>query len=125
MCLCYTVFVVRELSLKHIKLIFWSVIMKTTTMITKISALEEIVLRSLFVFVQKTKNINIPKELLVEKEVLTKKQLNAVVNNLKAKGIIEVNIDLFGFHMVSMSFDGKKFCQKLSKRKMKKEIVVA
>lgn len=88
-------------------------------MITNISELETNVLNAIFLLVGKTKNINIPKELLVEEEVLNKKQLNAVINNLKAKKIIEVQIDLFGFHMVKLSFDGKKFCQKLS-RKIKK-----
>lgn len=88
----------------------------TTAMITNVSALEETVLKSIFLLANKAKNINFPKELLVEKEVLNKKQLNAVINNLKAKKIIEVDIDLFGFHMVKMSFSGKKFCQKIAKK---------
>lgn len=87
-------------------------------MITNISPLETSVLKALFGFAQKTKNVNFPKELLVEKEVLTKNQLNALVNNLKAKGIIEVNVDLFGFHMISMSFDGLKFCKGLMRKKV-------
>lgn len=85
-------------------------------MVTTISKLEMTVLKSVFLFAQKTKNVNFPKDLLVEKEVLKKAQLNAVVNNLKAKGIIHVDVDLFGFHMISMSFDGKKLCKKVSSR---------
>lgn len=86
-------------------------------MIATISTLEAKVLKAVFGFGQKAKNVNFPKELLVEKEVLKKNQLNAVVNNLKAKGIIYVDIDLFGFHMVSMSFEGKKLCKKVSSKK--------
>ncbi|EEV8377917.1 hypothetical protein EHV86_005474, partial [Escherichia coli] len=67
-----------------------------------------------------SKNVNFPKELLVEGEVLKKNQVNALLNNLKAKGIIEVNVDLFGFSMVSMSFDGIKFCKSLMRKKAKK-----
>ena len=85
-------------------------------MITNISALEAKVLKAVFGFAKKAKNVNFPKELLVEKEVLKKTQLNAVINNLKAKGIIHVDIDLFGFHMVSMSFEGKKLCKKASSK---------
>lgn len=40
-----------------------------------------------------------------------------LLNNLKAKGIIEVNVDLFGFVMVSMSYDGLKFCKTLNRKK--------
>lgn len=86
-------------------------------MIATISTLEAKVLKAVFGIGQKAKNVNFPKELLVEKEVLKKNQLNAVVNNLKAKGIIHVDIDLFGFHMVSMSFEGKKLCKKVSSKK--------
>lgn len=86
-------------------------------MITTISSLENSVLKAMFGFAQKTKNINFPKELLVEKEVLKKSQVNALLNNLKAKGIIEVNVDLFGFVMVSMSYDGLKFCKSLMRKK--------
>lgn len=86
-------------------------------MIANISTLETQVLKAVFSIAQKAKNVNFPKELLVEKEVLKKNQLNAVINNLKAKGIINVDIDLFGFHMVSMSFDGKKLCKKAAAKK--------
>lgn len=83
-------------------------------MVNSISQLEATVLKTIFSLAQKAKNVNFPKELLVEQEALKKNQLNAVVNNLKAKGIIHVDIDLFGFHMISMSFDGKKLCKKVS-----------
>ena len=86
-------------------------------MITTISPLETSVLKAVFGFAQKTKNVNFPKELLVEGEVLKKNQVNALLNNLKAKGIIEVNVDLFGFSIVSMSFDGLKFCKGLMRKK--------
>lgn len=85
-------------------------------MIATISALETKVLKAVFGIAQKAKNVNFPKELLVEKEVLKKSQLNAVVNNLKAKGIIHVDIDLFGFHMITMSFEGKKLCKKAASK---------
>ena len=88
-------------------------------MITKISTLEATVLKAIFGLAQKAKNVNFPKKLLVEKDVLKKNQLNAVMNNLKAKGIIHVDIDLFGFHMISMTFDGKKLCKKVSSRNFK------
>lgn len=88
-------------------------------MITTISPLEISVLKAVFGFAQKTKNVNFPKELLVEGEVLKKNQVNALLNNLKAKGILEVNVDLFGFTMVSMSFDGIKFCKSVSSKKRK------
>ncbi len=90
---------------------------KENIMITTISPLETSVLKAVFGFAQKTKNVNFPKELLVEGEVLKKNQVNALLNNLKAKGIIEVNVDLFGFSMVSMSFDGLKFCKGLMRKK--------
>lgn len=96
-----------------------SAIKSKNEMIVNVSALETVVLKAIYAFALKTKNINFPKELLVEKEVVSGKQLNALINNLKAKKIIEVNVDLFGFHMVSMSFDGVKFCKKLSARKAK------
>ena len=89
-------------------------------MITTISSLENSVLKAIFGFAQKSKNVNFPKDLLVEGEVLKKNQVNALLNNLKAKGIIEVNVDLFGFSMVSMSFDGIKFCKSLMRKKSKK-----
>jgi hypothetical protein len=88
-------------------------------MIATTSALENKVMKAIFGIAQKAKNVNFPKELLVEKEVLKKPQLNAVVNNLKAKGIIHVDVDLFGFHMISMSFDGKKLCKKVSSKSFK------
>lgn len=91
-------------------------------MITAISPLETNVLKAVFDLAQKNKNVNFPKELLVEKEVLKKNQVNALLNNLKAKGIIEVNVDLFGFTMVSMSYDGVKFCKKMSRKKAKAQI---
>lgn len=90
---------------------------KSYEMITNVSELEKVVLKEIFVLANKVKNVNFPKELLVEKGVLTKKQLNAVINNLKAKNIIEVTLDLFGFNMVSMSYDGIKFCKKLNAKK--------
>lgn len=93
--------------------------MEINKMITTISALETTVLKAVFGFAQKAKNVNFPKEMLVEQEVLKKNQLNAVVNNLKAKGIIHVDIDLFGFHMISMSFSGKKLCKSVSSKKVK------
>lgn len=88
-------------------------------MITTISPLETSVLKAVFGFAQKTKNVNFPKELLVENEILKKNQVNALLNNLKAKGILEVNVDLFGFTMISMSFDGIKFCKSVSSKKRK------
>lgn len=89
-------------------------------MITTISTLETSVLKAVFGFAQKSKNVNFPKELLVEGEVLKKNQVNALLNNLKAKGIIDVNIDLFGFSMVSMTFEGVKFCKGLMRKKAAK-----
>lgn len=91
-------------------------------MITAISPLETNVLKAVFDLAQKNKNVNFPKELLVEKEVLKKNQVNALLNNLRAKGIIEVNVDLFGFTMVSMSYDGVKFCKTMSRKKTKAQI---
>lgn len=91
-------------------------------MITAISPLETNVLKAVFDLAQKNKNVNFPKELLVEKEVLKKNQVNALLNNLKAKGIIEVNVDLFGFTMVSMSYDGVKFCKTMSRKKAKVQV---
>lgn len=88
-------------------------------MIATTSTLENQVMKAIFGIGKKAKNVNFPKEMLVENEVLKKNQLNAVVNNLKAKGIINVDIDLFGFHMVSMSFDGKKLCKKVSSKNFK------
>lgn len=89
-------------------------------MITTISTLETSVLKAVFGLAQKTKNVNFPKELLVDEKVLKANQVNTVLMNLRAKKIIEVNVDLFGFSMVSMTFDGLKFCKGLMRKKAKK-----
>ena len=86
-------------------------------MITAISALETNVLKAMFLFAKKSKNINFPKDLFVENEIVKSNQLNIVLTNLKAKGIIDIKVDLFGFSMVSMTLDGVKFCKQISRKK--------
>lgn len=93
---------------------------KECVMITTISTLETSVLKAVFGFAQKKKNVSFPKEVLVGGDVLKPNQLNTVLMNLKAKNIIQVNVDLFGFSMVSMTFDGIKFCEGLMRKKAKK-----
>lgn len=94
-----------------------SVMKEEKVMITNISALETTVLKAVFGFAQKMSNVNFPKELLVDEKVLKANQVNTVLMNLRAKKIIEVNVDLFGFSMVSMTFDGLKFCKGLMRKK--------
>lgn len=92
----------------------------TKEMVKNVSVLETSVLKAVFGFAQKKKNVSFPKEVLVGGEVLKPNQLNTVLMNLKAKNIIQVNVDLFGFSMVSMTFDGIKFCEGLMRKKAKK-----
>ncbi len=97
-----------------------SVMKEEKVMITNISALETTVLKAVFGFAQKMSNVSFPKEVLVDEKILKANQLNTVLMNLKAKNIIEVNFDLFGFSMVSMTFDGVRFCKGLMRKKAKK-----
>lgn len=92
----------------------------TKEMVKNVSVLETSVLKAVFGFAKKKKNVSFPKEVLVGGEVLKSNQLNTVLMNLKAKNIIQVNFDLFGFSMVSMTFEGIKFCEDLMRKKAKK-----
>lgn len=97
-----------------------SVMKEEKVMITNISALETTVLKAVFGFAQKMSNVSFPKEVLVDEKILKSNQLNTVLMNLKAKNIIEINLDLFGFSMVSMTFDGVRFCKGLMRKKAAK-----
>lgn len=92
-----------------------------TTKIREITKLESVFIKTL-VGCAGGHYASIPRTMIGDSELVKLSQVNAIVNNLKAIGIVETSSDLFDKTTIKLTFRGKHAYRKIIRNEIKNHL---